>query len=246
MIDLHCHLLPALDDGPRDISDTVAMARQAAADGIDVIVATPHIRADHNIEIMELEALVAIANQALEQEGVPVQIAQGGEIAAERIESLTADELRLVSLGVGGSWLLVEPRPGPIDDHLVGLVERLHHRRFHVLVAHPERHAGADFLERVRQLVEMGALMQATASHVADGPASPTLLRMAEDGLIHAVASDSHSPTIGRPVMMSHAVERLAEIEFLRPHIDWITTEGPAAMLRGEHIRPPFEPAAAL
>lgn len=69
---------------------------------------------------------------------------------------------------------------------------------------------------------------------------------MAEDGLVHAIASDSHSPTIGRPVMISHAIKRLAEIEFLRPHIDWITTEGPAAMLRGEHIRPPFEPASAL
>ena len=245
MIDVHCHLLPALDDGPRDISDTVAMGRQAADDGIDVIVATPHIRDDHDIVIAELETLVAVANEALDQEGVPVRIAQGGEIAAERIESLSADELRLVSLGIGGSWLLVEPRPGPIDDHLVELVDRLHHRHFHVLVAHPERHAGADFLERVRHLVERGASIQATASHVADGPASPTLLRMAEDGLIHAIASDSHSPTIGRPVMISHAVERLAEIDFLRPHIEWITTDGPAAMLRGEHIKPPFEPVAA-
>jgi protein-tyrosine phosphatase len=244
MIDLHCHLLPALDDGPRDISETVEMARQAAADGIDVIVATPHIRDDHNVEIGELESLVALANGALDHEDIPVRIAQGGEIAAERIESLSADELRQVSLGVGGSWLLVEPRPGPIDDHLVELVKRLHHRRFHVLVAHPERHAGADFLERVRELVDLGALMQATASHVAEGPASPTLLRMAEDGLIHAIASDSHSPTFGRPVMISHAVERLAEIDALRPHIDWITTHGPAAMLRGEHIRPPFEAVA--
>jgi protein-tyrosine phosphatase len=242
VIDVHCHLLPALDDGPRDISDTVEMARQAAADGIDVIVATPHIRADHDVEIAELEGLVAIANGALDREGLPVRIAQGGEIAAERLESLTANELRQVSLGMGGSWLLVEPRPGPLDDHLVELVKRLHHRRFHVLVAHPERHAGADFLERVRQLVAMGALMQATADHIADGPASPTLVRMAEDGLVHAVASDSHSPTIGRPVMISHAVERLAEIDALRPHIDWITTHGPAAMLRGEDVRPPFEP----
>jgi protein-tyrosine phosphatase len=242
VIDVHCHLLPALDDGPRDIADTVEMARQAASDGIDVIVATPHIRDDHDIEIAELESLVALANGALDREGIPVRIAQGGEIAAERLESLTTDELRQVSMGVGGSWLLVEPRPGPLDDHLVELVERLHQRRLHVLVAHPERHAGADFFERVRQLVDLGALMQATADHVADGPASPTLLRLAEDGLIHAIASDSHSPTIGRPVMMSHAVERLAEIETLRPHLEWITTDGPAAMLRGEHVRPPFEP----
>src|SRR3954447_2090344 len=244
MIDLHCHLLPALDDGPRDLADTVEMARQAAADGIEVICATPHIREDHDVQIMELGGLVAIANATLDNEGVAVRIAQGGEVAEPRLESLSGDELREISLGAGGRWVLVEPRPGPIDDHLLEAVQRLKERGFESLVAHPERHAGADFFERVRELVAHGALMQATAEHLADGPASPTMLRMAEDGLIHAVASDSHSPTIGRPVMISHAVERLAEIDYLRPHLDWITTDGPAAMLRGEHIKPPFDPVA--
>src|SRR5204862_1513848 len=101
MIDLHCHLLPALDDGPRDISDTVAMARQGAADGIEVICATPHIRQDHDVDITELETLVGIANSALAEGDVPVRIVQGGEIAAERVESLDRDELRQVSLGLG-------------------------------------------------------------------------------------------------------------------------------------------------
>ena len=130
MIDLHCHLLPGLDDGPSDIADTVAMARQAATDGIEVICATPHIRDDHDVGIAELEALVAVANARLEQEDVPVRIAQGGEIAAERSIARPTTSCGRSRSGVGGRWLLVEPRPGPLDDHLVDVVDRLAHRGF--------------------------------------------------------------------------------------------------------------------
>jgi protein-tyrosine phosphatase len=53
-VDLHCHLLPGIDDGARDLPDAVEMARQAEADGIAAICATPHIRADHAVHIEEL------------------------------------------------------------------------------------------------------------------------------------------------------------------------------------------------
>lgn len=54
MIDLHCHILPALDDGALDLEDAVGMARQAEADGIGIVCATPHIRHDHDVAIAEL------------------------------------------------------------------------------------------------------------------------------------------------------------------------------------------------
>ena len=60
------------------------------------------------------------------------------------------------------------------------------------------------------------------------------------------LVDDMHGGTRIWGVGVEQPRKRLAEIEFLRPHIDWITIEGPAAMLRGEHIRPPFEPAPAL
>ena len=47
MIDLHCHLLPGIDDGPRDMDEMVELARAAAADGFETIAATPHLRSDH-------------------------------------------------------------------------------------------------------------------------------------------------------------------------------------------------------
>jgi protein-tyrosine phosphatase len=242
MIDLHCHILPGLDDGAKDMDETVAMARQAETDGIEVVCATPHIRPDHEVGPAELEVLVALANARLEEEAVPVRIATGGELAAEMVDRLDDATLRLVSLGAGGRWLLLEPRPGPLDATLVRDVDTLRKRGFSCIIAHPERHAAADFTDRVAELVEHGALIQATAAYVADGPASPTLLELARDGLLHLLGSDSHSPTIGRPVNLSSAVARLAEIGPLRPHLNWIASDAPAAILRGEQISPPFGP----
>jgi tyrosine-protein phosphatase YwqE len=66
VIDLHCHLLPGVDDGALDLADSLAMARQAEADGISAICATPHIRHDHDVRIGELHARVAELNRALE------------------------------------------------------------------------------------------------------------------------------------------------------------------------------------
>ena len=69
MIDLHCHILPALDDGARDLADSVAMARQAEADGIQIVCATPHIRSDHDVQVDELEERIEAVNTALRRQG---------------------------------------------------------------------------------------------------------------------------------------------------------------------------------
>jgi protein-tyrosine phosphatase len=242
VIDLHCHILPALDDGAIDLEDSVTMAREAEADGIDVVCATPHIHPDHEIRIADLEGRVAALNEELERQGVGVRIETGGEIAEPIVDDLDDDDLRCVSLGRNGCWLLIEPKPGPLDRSLVETVERLERRGFHSVIAHPERHPGAGFRDLLVALVERGALIQATAALVADGPAAPTLLDLAGEGLIHLLGSDAHSSHGGRPVRLSEGIARLSHVERIRPHAHWVTTEGPQAILRAEAARAPFAP----
>ena len=115
MIDLHCHILPGIDDGALDLEDSVAMARIAAADGIDVIAATPHIRHDHDVRIAELARRVEEVNAELRRADVPVTIVSGGEVAETALDGLDEEELRTVSLA-GAGWILLEPRPGPLGD----------------------------------------------------------------------------------------------------------------------------------
>jgi protein-tyrosine phosphatase len=242
LIDLHCHILPALDDGARDLEESVGMARQAQADGIEIVCATPHIRPDHEVVLDELSERVTEVNEELERRGVTTRIETGGELAELHLPMLDDEALTAVTLGAGGLYLLVEPKPGPLSDTLVDVVGQLEERGFRSIIAHPERHPGVDFYDQLAALVERGALIQATAALIADGPASPTLIDLAGHGLVHLLGSDSHSPTIGRPVALSRGLARLAEVETTAPHLDWIARSGPAAIIVGEPAVPPFSP----
>ena len=241
MIDLHCHILPGVDDGALDLADSVAMARVAAADGISVVVATPHIRHDHDVRIAELPSRVEEVNDALRDSGVPVSVIAGGEVAETALDGLDADELRSVSLG-GEGWILLEPRPGPLGSSLVGSVDHLAELGFRALIAHPERHLSEDVRERIRTLIDHGALIQATAAYLVREGIREGMLSLAGDGLIHVLASDAHSSHGGRPLRISEGVEALSQVELLHPHLNWIAHEAPAAILRGEFPDPPFEP----
>ena len=241
MIDLHCHILPALDDGALDLADSVAMARVGERDGIAVVCATPHIRDDHDVRIEELPARIAALQRELDDRGVRVRIAHGGEVAHFAADGLSAAHLRAVSLD-GGGWILLEPAPGPIADELGALVERLAERGARTIVAHPERHAGAGFEQQLRALAARGCLLQWTADFIARAdPADPDalVLRFAREGLVHLLASDAHSSHGGRPVRLSAGLDRLREV-CPPAWVAWIAEEAPAAILRGEPVSPPW------
>jgi protein-tyrosine phosphatase len=240
MIDLHCHILPELDDGARDLADSVEMARVAESDGVRLICATPHIHPDHVVKPAELEGRAHAVNEELHRQGLDVRVVPAGEVAEPLLDELSDEFLECVSLGVGSRWLLVEPRPGPLGQHLFDAVEKLADRGYRSVIAHPERHPGPDFQDWLAAVVEQGALVQATAALVAEGPASEYLLELAGEGLIHLLGSDAHSSHGGRTTRLSDGVSRLAEVDLVRPHLNWVTSDGPAAILAGEDVRPPW------
>lgn len=241
LIDLHCHILPAIDDGAADLADSVAMARQAAADGVEVVCATPHIRHDHDVRIEELADRVDALNEELRRQEVPVRVARGGEVAETALAGLDATELAQVALD-GGRWVLLEPAPGPLSSTLEAAVDSLAAAGMGALVAHPERHLSGDLFERLESLIERGALVQATAEYLAHPETAPGMATMAERGLIHVLGSDAHSAAFGRVAELSAGLEALATTEPAASHLDWISHEAPTAILAGEHLQPPFPP----
>jgi len=239
-VDLHCHILPGLDDGALDLDDALAMARAAQADGIGAICATPHIRHDHDVRIPELPGRRAELAAVLARNGCATTILPGGEVAASAVGGLDDEELAAVSLGGSGRWILLEPLPGPLDDALDAALEELAARGFRAVIAHPERHPAPDLVPRLRRLVARGALVQATAAFLTDETTRPGMTALAREGVLHVLGSDSHSSRAGRPVVLTPALEVLRSVPAAGAQLDWIARVAPEAIVGGLELQPPF------
>ncbi|HEV8238588.1 MAG TPA: CpsB/CapC family capsule biosynthesis tyrosine phosphatase [Thermoanaerobaculia bacterium] len=221
MIDLHCHILPGVDDGAANLADAVAMCRLAAADGCTVMVATPHQRhASFPLATREAlqaayEDLVGALASAPAEERVEVrlEVRMGAEV---RVDSeLLADLERpgAAALALAGSrYVLLEfPRAevGPAPEEVV---HELLVAGWRPVLAHPEVLPWLE-VPRLHALVDDGALLQVTAAAITgDFGRYPhqRAWELLDEGLVHFVASDSHSPTWRAPGL-SPARELLAQ-----------------------------------
>jgi protein-tyrosine phosphatase len=235
LIDLHSHILPGLDDGARSIAESVELARSALDDGIEVLAATPHVRDDYPTAAATMESTVGEVRRVLRERGVPLDLRKGGEIAIEWLDRLSPDELRRFGLGGNPHYLLVE-------FPYYGWPLRLSHWVFQLklngitpVLAHPERNADVQAdPERLRHLVEAGALVQVTAASL-DGrigrSSEETGLELVETGLAHLIASDAHHPAV-REVGMRAAAGAVGNKHLAY----WLTAEVPWAIVTGEPI----------
>src|SRR5687767_9089935 len=107
MIDLHCHILPGLDDGPATIEESIALARAAVSAGIDVAVATPHIREDYPFDPALISVRAHELEDALAEETIDLRVIEGAEVAISKLHDLEDEALRSLCLG-SGSYMLVE------------------------------------------------------------------------------------------------------------------------------------------
>ena len=203
MIDLHAHILPALDDGPQSDAAAVALARAAVAHGTRAIATTSHVNRSFGLQPDDLAGARAALAEVLRAAGVELELLAGGEIAHKRLPELTDDDLRALALG-GGPFVLLECPLGGLDD-LAPLVDDLHARGFRVLLGHPERSpAFQRDPERLERLVAGGALAQVTTGAFTGdfGPiAQRTALDMVDRGA-RARARERHPrprPPAARP-----------------------------------------------
>jgi protein-tyrosine phosphatase len=235
MIDLHSHILPGLDDGARTLEESHEMARVAVAEGVTVIAATPHVRADFPTSAEEMEGAVAELRGHLAANDVEIDVLPGGEVDLEWLSTMSDDDRKRFTLGQTGGHLLVEvPLVGwPLS--LETQVFELRSSGITPLLAHPERNpevqSNPALLER---LTRTGALVQVTAASL-DGRlgrrASRTCRRLLELGHVHVLASDAHAPDVRRGGL-AQAVRALRD-EGLARYLTW---EVPAAIVAGEPV----------
>jgi protein-tyrosine phosphatase len=117
VIDLHCHLLPGIDDGPATLDGSVELAAALAADGVRTVAATPHVRADHpHVVPAELRERREALRRAIAAAGIELEVVGGGELDLARGLEASDHELRHVALGQGGRYLLVETPYAPLSS----------------------------------------------------------------------------------------------------------------------------------
>ena len=243
VVDLHAHILPGIDDGPADLEESIGVAREAAADGVVTLAATPHLRHDYpSVPLHELAQRCAKLNEHLDRAGIPLHVEPGGEVDILWAQQATAEDLKAATFGQRGSDLLLETPYGALPPAFEELVFRLSAQGLRLLLAHPER--SPTFQRdpgRLAALVRRGVLVQVTSGSLAKADKRSASRRMAlslvEQGLAHVISSDAHTAALGRPPGLSAGVAAAAEVAPARAR--WMVTDAPAAILAGERLPPP-------
>lgn len=239
VIDLHCHILPGIDDGPQTIEDSLQLSLACIAAGTMTIVATPHVSWEYPDNSAQLIARkVEEVNAMLMAERLDLEVRPGAEVALTRALDLTDAELRALTLG-GGPWLLLECPLSPVAAGVEQGIEALR-RRGHeqIVLAHPERvPAFQRDPELLARLVNSGVLTSVTAGAFT-GRFGKDVQRFARrllaEGMVHDVASDAHSLT-GRPAPIGPVLQ---EAGLDAGQIDHLARAVPLAMLQGVALPP--------
>jgi len=200
MIDLHCHYLPAIDDGSQSMAESLDLARASVANGITDAAMTPHIHAGR---YENLRSTVVLATHqfrvALADAEIPLQIYPAGEVrlTAEIIDMVEQDELPFLGTLDGYRIVLLEFPYNQIPLGTERLVRWLLDQRIRPLIAHPERNKVVlHNIERIAPFCEMGCLLQVTAGSVvgAFGQAAQDCAKlMFERRWVSVIATDAHN-----------------------------------------------------
>jgi protein-tyrosine phosphatase len=206
-------MLPAIDDGPRDLATSVEMARLACADGISIAACTPHIVPGlYDNSASAIRAAVWRLSDALRAAGLPLHLAAGADIhlTPDLVARLRDGRVPTIN---GSRYLLLEPPHQRVPPRLESSVFALITAGYFPILTHPERLTWIEsHYDLLRRLTNVGVWMQITAGSLS-GRFGPRPLywaeRMLDEGLVHLLASDAHDAT-ARPPLLSEARHKAA------------------------------------
>ncbi|MEI6734325.1 MAG: CpsB/CapC family capsule biosynthesis tyrosine phosphatase [Comamonadaceae bacterium] len=215
MIDLHCHFLPGIDDGPEDLQDSLDLARAAVADGITHSVLTSHVypgrfpnqRQNLQVAIAEFTAQLQLTNIALK-----VSLGCEAHLSPELIDLIAEMEVPFLGEVNGYRILLLEFPPQIIPVGSLRFVNALLQQKIRPLIAHPERNKDVMInTEKIRPFTEAGCWLQLTAGSLAGRfgvPAQQTAFKLIDEGWNCVAATDAHNMRY-RPPLLSEGREAL-------------------------------------
>jgi protein-tyrosine phosphatase len=243
MIDLHCHILPGIDDGPELLNESIEMCRIAANDGISKVACVPHhVVGKYTNTREKILGCIEELQASINSEHIPLIVYPGCEIRLDLnlVEKIKAGEL--LTMNDSGRYITLELPNEALPKNIEEIISSLIFAGIIPIVAHPERnHAIQNDPEILYQLVQLGALAQLTASSLTGRVGSriekfSTLLL--EHKLAHMLVTDAHSSKQRRPTL-SKGLKRLKEVVGEKAAMDMIEAI-PEKILNGEDIEVEF------
>ncbi len=235
MVDLHCHLLPGLDDGPATMEVSVAMAESAIADGITHVVATPHSNSEY---VFDFSRARRLRDELQAKVGDRLKIATGCDfhLNPENLESLRKDA-RQYCINQR-DFLLVEFNEFSIPPSMDQTLHQIQLAGVQPVITHPERNAILRSRpERLKKWVRQGCFAQVTGGSltgVFGAGSQQDALRWIGEGLIHFVASDAHNMRM-RPLRLQPAYEVVVD-KFGEEKARELFQENPLAAFEGRPL----------
>jgi protein-tyrosine phosphatase len=236
MVDIHCHILPGIDDGSDTWSTTTQMCRMALRDGITHIVATPHCDGHYEYDRPHFTDMLATLSEVSEGRlnftiGCDFHMSPGNVDAA-------MNNPRQFAIG-DTQYLMVEFDHHSIPKNASELLLQLLSRGMVPILTHPERNSYLmKDLDMVAKFVEMGCLSQVTANALTGfwGPKSQKAAeKLLQKKLVHIVASDAHDLNL-RPPVLSQARARVAELAG-EGTAEALFTTNPGAVVTGRGVK---------
>lgn len=215
MIDLHCHILPGIDDGAADLDVALGMAAMAAADGITTTACTPHIMPGvYDISPGAIRRHIDLLRDALAEAGVPLELVVGSDAHMRPDFSTALDQGNILALN-DSRYVLFEPPhhvpPPRLEECLFGIQMA----GYVPILTHPERLSwiGSRY-PLLTHLAKSGVWMQITAGSISGRFGKHPKYwaeRLLSEGLVHILASDAHNCT-SRPPLLAQAHELAIEL----------------------------------
>lgn len=236
MFDIHCHILPGLDDGPKSIEDSLKMLEIAKRDGIEMIVATPHIM-DGLYNNSRGRIIEGIRQLSEHVKGVKILPGADIRICIDLAGRIQNGEIPLIN---DKNYFLLElPGSGTLPvRHIEDLLTLLRKKGLVPIITHPERNM---LLSESKSIMEKflnaGALFQITAGSIMGRfGAKPreTAMKMIKKGHVHAVASDAHDH-VYRPPVLSEAYRSIAD-KFGLAEANRLFRDNPFKIIMGQFI----------